>query len=52
MPYKIKGKQLLHFKHGSWTVKQTASTHDKAVKAMHLLQGIEHGWVPKKRKTK
>ena len=46
MPYKIKGKQLLHFKQGHWSVKQTATSHDNAVKAMRLLEGIEHGWSP------
>lgn len=49
MPYKVEGKKLLHFKNGHWSVKQTAKSHDNAIKAMHLLEGVEHGWVPTKR---
>jgi len=46
MPYKVIGKKLLHYKSGHWSVKQTAHNHDNAVKAMHLLEGIKHGWHP------
>ena len=50
MPYKIKGKQVLHFKAGKWSVKQTATTHAKAIATIKLLQGIEHGMKLRKRK--
>ena len=52
MPYKVVGKKLMHKLGKTWTLKQTAKSHDNAVKAMHLLQGIEHGLKPKKRKQK
>jgi hypothetical protein len=51
MPYKVKGKQVLHFKHGKWSIKQTAHSHDNAIKTMHLLYGIESGWKPTGDKT-
>ena len=50
MPYKVLGKNVLHKKGNKWSIKQTAKSHDNAIKAMHLLQGIEHGWKPGKRK--
>lgn len=46
MPYKIKGKEVLHLKDGKWKLKQTAHSHAKAVGTVRLLQGIEHGWKP------
>jgi len=46
MPYKIVVSTVMHKKGGKWSKKQTASTHDKAVKTLRLLQGIEHGWTP------
>lgn len=46
MPYKIKGKEVWHFKNNKWSLKQTAKSHDNAVKTVHLLQGMEHGWQP------
>ena len=52
MPYKVKGKQVLHFKGGKWSVKQTASSHDKAIASMHLLYAVEHGWKPTGKKKK
>ena len=52
MPYKVIGKKVLHKKGGKWSVKQTAKSHDKALGAMHLLQGIEHGWKPTGKKRK
>lgn len=42
MPYKVIGKKLYHYKSGKWSIKQTAKTHDNAIRAMHLLYGIEH----------
>jgi len=46
MPYKRKGKTIYHKKGGKWTKKQAAGSVNKAKKAMNLLRGIEHGWVP------
>jgi len=43
MPYKVIGKKLYHYKNNKCSIKQTARTHDNALKAMHLLYGIEHG---------
>ena len=45
MPYKISGNKILHFKGGRWKVKQTCSSHENAVKALGLLQGLEHGTI-------
>jgi len=50
MPYKVIGKKVLHNITGKWTVKQTAHSHAKALATVRLLQGIEHGWKPKRRK--
>lgn len=52
MPYKVKGKQVLHKKSGKWSVKQTATSHAKALATVRLLQGVEHGWKPGKKKAK
>ena len=47
MPYKVEGKNVLHEKGGKWSIKQKCSSHENALKAMRLLQGIEHGkWHP------
>ena len=46
MPYKVKGKAVYHLKGGKWSVKQQCTSHENAVKAMNLLQGVEHGWKP------
>jgi hypothetical protein len=43
MPYKVQGSNLLHFKSGKWSIKQHCSSPENAKKAMHLLEGIEHG---------
>jgi Zn/Cd-binding protein ZinT len=51
MPYKIKGKEVLHFKNGKWILKQTAHSHQKAINTVKLLQGLEHGWHPDKSKN-
>jgi Zn/Cd-binding protein ZinT len=48
MPYKVQGKNLMHFKQGRWTVKQVCKSHDNAIGAMKLLQMKEHG-VPTKK---
>jgi hypothetical protein len=50
MPYKIKGKEVWHKKHGRWSIKQVAKTHANAVKTVHLLQAFEYGWKSKKRR--
>ena len=46
MPYKVVGNKVLHNINGQWTIKQTASSHTKALRTVHLLQGIDHGWKP------
>jgi hypothetical protein len=46
MPYKVEGKNVMHFKSGKWSVKQTCGSHDAAIHAMNLLRGVEHGWKP------
>ncbi len=43
MPYKVSGNKVMHYKDGKWSVKQTCSSHANAVKALGLLQGLEHG---------
>lgn len=43
MPYKIEGKKVMHKKEGKWSVKQTATSRENAVKTVNLLRGIEHG---------
>ncbi len=45
MPYKVEGKNLMHEVNGKWEVKQHCSSHENAVKAMGLLQGLEHGTI-------
>lgn len=45
MPYKVEGNNLMHFKNGKWSVKQRATSHENAVKAMRLLEGLEHGTI-------
>ncbi len=42
MPYKLKGKEILHKKNGKWSVKQTATSIPKAKATIRLLQAIEH----------
>jgi len=51
MPYKRKGKTILHKKDG-WSKKQTAKSVPKAKRAMNLLRGIEHGWTPTGKKAR
>jgi len=50
MPYKVIGKNLMHKKGGKWTVKQHCESHLSALSAMRLMQGIEHGMVPRSSK--
>ena len=47
MPYKIVGNKIYHKKGGKWKVKQTCKSHANAVKALRLLQGLEHGTIKK-----
>ncbi len=49
MPYKIIGNKVMHQKGGHWSTKQTCKTHANAVKAVRLLQGVEHGMKVRKR---
>ncbi len=46
MPYKVTGNKVMHLKGGEWSVKQTCSSHENAVSAMRLLNGVEHGMTP------
>jgi hypothetical protein len=50
MPYKVKGKNVYHFKHGRWLLKEKTRSHRNAIRAEHLLYGIEHGWKPSKKR--
>ncbi len=47
MPYKIVGNKIMHKKGGKWKLKQTCKSHSNAVKALGLLQGLEHGTIKK-----
>jgi len=47
MPYKVVGNKVYHKKGGRWKVKQTCESHKNAVKALRLLQGLEHGTIKK-----
>ena len=46
MPYKVKGSAVYHKKGNRWVKKQQTSSPENAMKAMHLLMGVEHGWKP------
>lgn len=50
MPYEVKGKEVLHKIDGHWAVKQVAKSHENAVKAVRLLEGIEHGTIVPRRR--
>jgi len=50
IPYKISGKNILHKKGKSWTIKQRCSSVENAKKAMRLLYGIEGGMKPRSKK--
>jgi hypothetical protein len=49
MPYKIKGKDVFHYKNGKWSIKQHCSSHENAVKAVRLLHGIDSGDIKSQR---
>jgi len=42
MPYKRKGKIILHYKNGRWRIKQKAKSILNAKKTLRLLHWIEH----------
>lgn len=42
MPYKVKGAAVYHKKAGMWVKKQQCASHSNAVKAMRLLEAVEH----------
>ena len=42
MPYKVEGNKVLHYKNNAWTVKQKCRDHAAAIRAMRLLEAIEH----------
>ena len=50
MPYKVEGNNVMHKVNNKWKIKQRASSHENAMVAMRLLQGIEHGMKPKSNK--
>jgi len=52
MPYKRSGKTIYTKASGKWKKKQTAKSVAAAKRAMRLLQGVEHGWKPSRRKRK
>ena len=52
MPYKVIGRAVMHFKNGKWSVKQMAKSRKNALKAMRLLEGIEHGIIKKGKRRK
>ena len=52
MPYKISGTKVLHKKGGHWSTKQVASSVKKAKATIRLLEGIEHGWKPTRKKKR
>jgi len=43
MPYRVSGNKVLHKKAGKWSVKQTCSSHENAVKAVRLLHSKGYG---------
>ena len=43
MPYKVVGKNVMHYKDGKWSVKQHCSSHENAVKAVGLLHAKGYG---------
>ena len=50
MPYKLSGNKVLHYKGGKWVVKQVCRSVAAARRAINLLRGVEHGWVPSRGK--
>jgi len=59
MPYKVVDNIVYHKKNGRWQVKQKCSSHENALAAVRLLQGLESGSIKKedigktnKKKTK
>ncbi len=46
-PYKCEGNKLMHKKDGKWSIKQVCTSHEKCVKAMGLLYGLESGDIKK-----
>ena len=52
MPYKRVGKKVMHKKGGKWLVKQTAKSVKNAKAAIKLLNAIEHGFKPSKKKNR
>jgi len=48
MPYKRSGRVIYTKSSGEWRVKQRCTSPSNAIKAMRLLQMIEHGGTPRK----
>ncbi len=53
MPYKRVGRVIYTKSSGTWQKKQTAKSVSNAIKAMRLLEGLEHGMIrrPKSRRA-
>ena len=47
MPYKIKGSTV-YVKRDGWKKKAKAKSKRNAKRMVRLLQGVEHGWKPKR----
>ena len=47
MPYKREGNKIYTKASGNWKLKQTCANVKNAIKAMGLLQGLEHGSIKK-----
>lgn len=43
MPYRLRGKTILHLKGGKWSKKQTCKSVAAAKRALGLLHGLESG---------
>ena len=50
MPYKVVGSDVYHKKGGKWSKKQHCKSPAAARAAIRLLQGVEHGWKPSKKR--
>jgi len=50
MPNKRVGRIIYHKVSGKWVVKQVCRSVAAARRAINLLRGVEHGWVPSRGK--
>lgn len=47
MPYRREGNKIYSKASGKWKLKQTCTSIKNAIKALGLLQGLEHGSIKK-----